>query len=172
MTTRSALGAAILGSSLLMLCAPANANIFGLTQSAVTTDHDFVIQVAKRGGGGPKAGGAAKAGGAKAGGARAGAAKAGGAVKAGAGAKAGGAVKAGAGAKAGGAASNVNRNVNRNVNLNRGVYTGRHVYTGGRWVRPSNYWWPVGGAVAAGAAIGMITAASAASLAGPAPGPG
>jgi hypothetical protein len=41
----------------------------------------------------------------------------------------------------------------------------------GRWVRPGNYWWPVGGAIAAGAAIGMVTAATAAAWAGPAPGP-
>ncbi len=59
---------------------------------------------------------------------------------------------------------NVNRNVNRNVNVNT-------VYRGGSWSRPRNYWWPVGGAIAAGAAIGMITASSAA-WAGPPPGPG
>jgi hypothetical protein len=40
------------------------------------------------------------------------------------------------------------------------------------WVRPGRYWWPVGGAVAAGAAIGWVTAATAATWAGAAPGPG
>jgi hypothetical protein len=76
---------------------------------------------------------------------------------------------------------NVNRNVrvNRNVNVNRnvyrggrGLYRGRYVYRGGPWVRPRNYWWPVGGAIAAGAALGMVTAASAAAWAGQPPGPG
>ena len=38
-------------------------------------------------------------------------------------------------------------------------------------MRPRNYWWPIGGAVAAGAALGMV-AASTAVWAGPAPGPG
>lgn len=68
---------------------------------------------------------------------------------------------------------NVNRNVNvnRSVNVNRGLYTGRHVYTGGTWVRPGGYWWPVGGAVAAGAAIGFVSAATAAAWAGQPPGP-
>jgi hypothetical protein len=41
----------------------------------------------------------------------------------------------------------------------------------GRWVRPGNYWWRPGGAIAAGAAIGFVTAATAAAWAGPAPGP-
>src|SRR5574337_1222661 len=44
-------------------------------------------------------------------------------------------------------------------------------YWGG-WARPGWYSWPVGGAIAAGAAIGVIGAAAAASYAGPAPGPG
>ena len=67
----------------------------------------------------------------------------------------------------------VNRNVrvNRAVAVNRGLYRGRHVYRGGPWVRPRNYWWPVGGAIAAGAALGVIAASSEA-WAGPPPGPG
>ena len=44
-------------------------------------------------------------------------------------------------------------------------------YWGG-WRRPGGYWWPAGGAIAAGAAIGVIGAAAAASWAGPPPGPG
>jgi hypothetical protein len=64
-----------------------------------------------------------------------------------------------------------NVNVNRNVTVNRGLYSGRHVYTGGAWVRPGAYWWPVGGAVAAGAAIGFASAAVASSWAGQPPGP-
>jgi hypothetical protein len=65
---------------------------------------------------------------------------------------------------------NVNRNVNRNVsrNVNRNVNRSRH---GGNWARPGGYWWPAGGAVAAGAALGFISAAAAASWAGAAPGP-
>ncbi len=42
----------------------------------------------------------------------------------------------------------------------------------GRWARPGRYWWVAGGAVAAGAAIGWVTAATAAAWAGAAPGPG
>src|SRR5579862_9687764 len=36
----------------------------------------------------------------------------------------------------------------------------------GGWARPGRYWWPVGGAVAAGAAIGFVSAATAAAWAG------
>ncbi|MCP1902947.1 hypothetical protein ACVIHI_004699 [Bradyrhizobium sp. USDA 4524] len=42
----------------------------------------------------------------------------------------------------------------------------------GGWARPGWYGWPVGGAVAAGAAIGFVSAASAAAWAGPAPAAG
>jgi hypothetical protein len=47
-------------------------------------------------------------------------------------------------------------------------------YRGGgvRWARPGRYYWPRGGAIAAGAAIGMVTAATAAAWAGAAPAPG
>src|SRR5262245_1026210 len=48
----------------------------------------------------------------------------------------------------------VNKTVN--VNVKRGLYKGRHVYTGGTWARPRAYWWPVGGAVTAGAALGFV----------------
>ena len=40
------------------------------------------------------------------------------------------------------------------------------------WRRPASYWWPAGGAIAAGAAIGVVTAASAAAWAGAPPAPG
>jgi hypothetical protein len=43
---------------------------------------------------------------------------------------------------------------------------------GGGWARPSTYRWPRGGAIAAGAAIGFVTAATAAAWAGPAPAAG
>jgi hypothetical protein len=47
-------------------------------------------------------------------------------------------------------------------------------YRGGAvaWRRPGSYWWPAGGAIAAGAAIGVVTAATAAAWAGTAPAPG
>ena len=40
------------------------------------------------------------------------------------------------------------------------------------WVRPSRYWWRPGGAIAAGAAVGFVTAATAAAWAGSPPAPG
>jgi hypothetical protein len=64
-------------------------------------------------------------------------------------------------------AHNVNRNVNRNINRN--VYRNANVYRGGAyrggvryggWARPGRYYWPVGGAVAAGAALGFVGAAA------------
>jgi hypothetical protein len=45
------------------------------------------------------------------------------------------------------------------------------VHVGGGWHRPASYWWRPGAAVAAGAALGFVGAASAASWAGAAPGP-
>jgi hypothetical protein len=42
----------------------------------------------------------------------------------------------------------------------------------GGWVRPGSYRWPAGGAIAAGAAIGFVTAATAAAWAGAPPSPG
>ncbi len=47
-------------------------------------------------------------------------------------------------------------------------------YRGGgvRWARPGWYRWPPGGAIAAGAAIGLVTAATAAAWAGAPPAPG
>ncbi len=43
---------------------------------------------------------------------------------------------------------------------------------GVRWARPANYWWRPGGAIAAGAAVGFVTAATAAAWAGSPPAPG
>jgi len=42
---------------------------------------------------------------------------------------------------------------------------------GTRWARPAGYWWRPGGAIVAGAAVGFVSAAVAASWAGAAPGP-
>src|SRR5215475_14027420 len=42
----------------------------------------------------------------------------------------------------------------------------------GRWARPAGYWWRPGTAVAAGAAIGFVSAATAVAWAGAAPAPG
>jgi hypothetical protein len=57
-----------------------------------------------------------------------------------------------------------------------GVYHGGGYHGGGYarwggWARPAYRWGP-GGAIAAGAAIGFVAAATAATWAGPAPGPG
>nr|WP_244532233.1 hypothetical protein [Methylocapsa palsarum] len=51
-----------------------------------------------------------------------------------------------------------------------GGYRGGVYHGGGAWVRP--YRWPVGGAIAAGAAIGFVTAATAAAWASAPPQPG
>ena len=50
----------------------------------------------------------------------------------------------------------------------------RRGYAGGavRWARPGWYRWPVGGAIAAGAAVGFVTAAAASAYAGAPPAPG
>lgn len=42
----------------------------------------------------------------------------------------------------------------------------------GAWVRPARYWWRPGGAIAAGAALGFVTAATAVAWAGSPPAPG
>ena len=55
---------------------------------------------------------------------------------------------------------------------NVAVRGGTAVVGRGGWARPSSYRWPVGGAIAAGAAIGFVTAATAAAWAGAAPAPG
>ncbi|WP_249132886.1 MULTISPECIES: hypothetical protein [unclassified Bradyrhizobium] len=53
-----------------------------------------------------------------------------------------------------------------------GAVVGPGVARTGRWVRPANYYWRPGGAIAAGAAIGFVAAASAAAYAGSPPAPG
>jgi hypothetical protein len=54
----------------------------------------------------------------------------------------------------------------------RGGAVVRPGYGGGRWARPGWYRWPAGGAIAAGAALGFVTAATAVAWAGAAPAPG
>jgi hypothetical protein len=66
---------------------------------------------------------------------------------------------------------NANRNVSRNVNSNVNVNVNRSVVRTGVWGRPDHYWWRPGGAVVAGAAIGFVTASTAAVWAGAAPRP-
>jgi hypothetical protein len=58
----------------------------------------------------------------------------------------------------------VRPNVVRTSVVRTGVVAGR-----GRWVRPARYYWRPGGAIAAGAAIGFVTAATAAAWAGAPP---
>jgi hypothetical protein len=57
----------------------------------------------------------------------------------------------------------------RGYGYRRGVYRGG--YYGG-WARPGGYWWPSGGAIAAGAAIGVLAAGAAVAYAGRPPAPG
>ena len=52
-----------------------------------------------------------------------------------------------------------------------GIVAGRSVVVGGVY-RPRGAWWPAGGAIAAGAAVGFVGAATAAAWAGAPPGPG
>jgi hypothetical protein len=59
--------------------------------------------------------------------------------------------------------------VRRGAVVRPGVRPG--VVAGG-WVRPSRYYWRPGGAIAAGAAIGFVAAATAAAWAGAPPAPG
>jgi hypothetical protein len=56
----------------------------------------------------------------------------------------------------------------------RGGAVVRPGYRGGgvRWARPGWYRWPAGGAIAAGAALGFVTAATTVAWAGAAPAPG
>jgi hypothetical protein len=56
--------------------------------------------------------------------------------------------------------------------VRRGAVVRPGVARPGGWVRPARYGWPRGGAIAAGAAIGFVTAATAAAWAGAAPAPG
>ena len=112
---------------------------------------DGVVEQARAGrGGGGGGGGGYRGGGAY----RGGAAVRGGAVYRGGSAYRGGAAVRGGAVYRGGA-----------VVRGGAVYRGR----GGAWARPGRYWWPRGGAIAAGAAIGFVTAATAAAWAGPAP---
>jgi hypothetical protein len=155
MSLRYALSAMFCLALLPVASVPVTANANSIEEAAAIADKSMLIELAARKGGGHK-GGAHKS------------------------AHKGGKVKASKTAKVNRSAKvnkkvQVNRNlkVNKNVNVNvkRGLYTGRHIYTGGVWVRPSAYWWPVGGAVAAGAAMGFVTAATAAAWAGASPGP-
>jgi hypothetical protein len=62
----------------------------------------------------------------------------------------------------------------RGYGYHGGVYRGG-VYRGGYyggWARPGGYWWPSGGAIAAGAAIGVLAAGAAVAYAGRPPAPG
>jgi hypothetical protein len=153
MSSKYALSA-IFGLALLPIASvPVTANTNSIGEAAAIADKPMLIELAARKGGGHKGGQKS--------------AHKGGKVSAGKSAKVNRSAKVNKNVK-----RNVNVNKNVNVNVKRGLYTGRHVYTGGVWVRPSAYWWPVGGAVAAGAALGFVAAATAAAWAGASPGPG
>ncbi len=74
----------------------------------------------------------------------------------------------------------VNRSGNAHVDANRNVHVSGYppappvskppVVVGGGWARPSWYHWAPGGAIAAGAAIGFVTAATATWATPPQPG--
>lgn len=64
--------------------------------------------------------------------------------------------------------------VYRRTTVARGAAVVRPGWNGAgtRWARPGWYGWPVGGAIAAGAAIGVVSAAAATAWAGAPPAPG
>jgi hypothetical protein len=132
--------------------APAEAIPFATSGTGLGQSEPLIQQVAVRAGG-------ARAGGFHGGGVRAGGVHGGG-VRAGG--VHGGGVRAG-GVHGGGV---------RVGGVHGGAvgWRGGAVRVGG-WSRPGNYYWRPGGAIAAGAAIGFVTAAAAASWAGAAPGP-
>jgi hypothetical protein len=139
------------------LCVPVstqtNASPLGVTGAGLRVD-DSVIELVQRRGGRVGGGRVGRVGGA--------------AVRRGAVVGRGGAaVRRGAVVGRGGAAVRRGAVVGRGGVVRRGVVVRR-----GAWVRPGRFWWPVGGAIAAGAAIGFVGAATAAAWAGPAPGPG
>ncbi|HKA79708.1 MAG TPA: hypothetical protein VKD43_06720 [Xanthobacteraceae bacterium] len=139
---------------------PAQAAPLGITKGAIEQPDSNIEKVARvaRGGAavrGPR-GGVAVRRGAVAVGPRGGAAVRRGAVAVGP--RGGVAVRRGAAVGVGGAA------------VRRGAVVAPGVRYGG-WARPAGYWWRPGGAIAAGAAIGFVTAATAAAWAGAAPGP-
>jgi hypothetical protein len=130
---------------------------------SAAADDSLIVEVAHRGGGG--GGGARRAG----------------MNRGGAGFNRAGFNRGGAGLERGGVdrAANFNRtninrtNINRDVNVNRGAFAQGAGRYPNNWRRPANYWWPVGGAIAAGAAIGYLGSNAAYAYAGSsAPGPG
>jgi len=152
---------ALAGFALSPLAAlPTQAAPLGITKGAIEQPDSNIEKVARvaRGGAavrGPR-GGVAVRRGAVAVGPRGGAAVRRGAVAVGP--RGGVAVRRGAAVGVGGAA------------VRRGAVVAPGVRYGG-WARPAGYWWRPGGAIAAGAAIGFVTAATAAAWAGAAPGP-
>jgi hypothetical protein len=60
----------------------------------------------------------------------------------------------------------------RGVAVGRPPVAARPGYGYGGWARPAAYWWRPGGAIAAGAALGFVTAAAATAYVGRPPAPG
>jgi hypothetical protein len=60
----------------------------------------------------------------------------------------------------------------RGVAVGRPTVASRPGYGYGGWTRPAAYWWRPGGAIAAGAALGFVTAAAATAYVGQPPAPG
>jgi hypothetical protein len=63
-------------------------------------------------------------------------------------------------------------NVASRAVVRRGAVVRPGVVRPGGWVRPANYYWRPGGAIAAGAALGFVAAATAVAWAGAPPAPG
>src|SRR6266849_4767339 len=63
-------------------------------------------------------------------------------------------------------------NVASRTVVRRGAVVRPGVVRPGGWVRPANYYWRPGGAIAAGAALGFVAAATAVAWAGAPPAPG
>lgn len=154
MKFRYLLSAALFGLSILPVASgPANAGLAGMTQSAIATDNTDMIQLAQHGPAraAPRRGVAPRA-----------------------------VAPRAVAPRAVGPRAVAPRAVGPRVVAprvvapvaGRGLYTGRYVYRGGPWVRPRAYWWPIGGAVLAGAALGVVVASTAVAWAGPPPGPG
>jgi len=152
------------------------ANPLGVTRSAAQQQGDLIQQV-RRGGGGARMGGGARAGRGAHVGRSASVSRSAGVSRSRSVSRtsARGVTRTGARTRVANVnRTTVNRNVNRttvNRNVNRAV-AGGPGWRGGTWTRPGNFWWRPGGAVAAGAAIGFVTAATAVAWAGAAPAPG
>jgi hypothetical protein len=161
-----AVAAGLFGAALCLIGpSPASANIAGSTRAAMDRHDSSIVDLVRRGGGARQAhAGMSRAHGTS-GGMRRSAAQ--GSNRASPTRNANRTANRSASRDANRSANrDVNRNANRNVNRNINRST---VGAAGGWARPSGYWWRPGGAIAAGAAVGFVSAATAAAWAGSPP---